>query len=105
MMLFDAHDLPSVFVTDKEFACINALRQVFPEAHRMLCTFHISKNVNQHCKKLFNNEFAWTLFLRDWSNYMMAIMKEDFFARWKDLNEDWKEFPKALDYLAKNWYV
>ena len=52
-MLFEPHDLLNVFVTNREWAVIKAIKSVFPAAHHMLCTFRISKNVEQHCKPLF----------------------------------------------------
>lgn len=53
MMLFEVNELSSVFVKDKEFASINAIRHVFLDVRHMLCTFHISKSVEQHCKNFF----------------------------------------------------
>lgn len=52
-MLFEAHELPSIFVTDKKSAYINAIGKIFLDARRMLSLFHIFKNVEQRYKPLF----------------------------------------------------
>ena len=57
-LLFEPHNIPNVFVTDRESAVINAIRRVFPSSHHMLCTFHIAKNVEQHCKTIFKSLFG-----------------------------------------------
>lgn len=36
------------FLTDRELALMNALQVVFPSADRLLCTWHIGKNVETH---------------------------------------------------------
>lgn len=60
--MFAPQDIPNVFVTNKEFAVINTIHSVFPDAYHMLCTFHIAKNEEQHCKPLFKIEGVWTSF-------------------------------------------
>ncbi|XP_014511816.2 protein FAR-RED ELONGATED HYPOCOTYL 3-like [Vigna radiata var. radiata] len=50
---------PRVVVTDRDIALINAITNVFPDSYRMLCTFHIMKNVKAKCKMLVDNVEAW----------------------------------------------
>ncbi|XP_022642740.1 PKS-NRPS hybrid synthetase CHGG_01239-like [Vigna radiata var. radiata] len=49
---------PRVVVTDRDIALINAITNVFPKTYRMLCTFHIMKNVKAKCKMLVDNAEA-----------------------------------------------
>ncbi|KAH1066536.1 hypothetical protein J1N35_031523 [Gossypium stocksii] len=39
---------PHVIVTDRELALMNACQQVFPDANRLLCRWHITENIKKH---------------------------------------------------------
>lgn len=41
----DAIDEPNVIVTDRDLACMNALDVVFPTTPKLLCRWHINRNV------------------------------------------------------------
>lgn len=53
---------PSVLVTDKEQALINAIEEVFPQSSHILCSWHIFKNIQTHCRKNFDSEDSWSNF-------------------------------------------
>lgn len=72
-MLFAPHDLLNVFMTYKEFAVINAIKRLYPEARHMLCTFHISRNVQQHCKPNFKSDIIQEKFIHSWTNVTKVI--------------------------------
>jgi len=36
---------PTVIISDRDLALMNAIEVVFPEATNLLCRFHINKNV------------------------------------------------------------
>lgn len=66
--------LPSVVMTDRELALMNAIRNVFPAAHSLLCQWHIQKNILAKCKRHFiseeeanNKTDAWTGFQQNWA--------------------------------------
>ena len=44
-----------ILVSDKDSALLNAEQQVFPNATRLLCRWHINKNVVGRCKVHFTN--------------------------------------------------
>ncbi|CAG8600124.1 15699_t:CDS:2 [Cetraspora pellucida] len=56
MSIFDRMQKPSVIVTDKELALMNALKIIFPKSTNLLCVWHISKNVLKNCKPQFPKE-------------------------------------------------
>ena len=39
---------PRVIITDRELALINAYKKVFPNATRLLCRWHIQRNILKH---------------------------------------------------------
>jgi len=51
--LFFRRDVyPTVIVSDRDLALMNAIEVVFSEATNSLCRFHINKNVKAKCKML-----------------------------------------------------
>lgn len=48
--IFNPSTTPIVVVTDRDLALMNAISVVFPNVAHLLCTWHISKNVEGHEK-------------------------------------------------------
>ncbi|KAL8539394.1 hypothetical protein ACS0TY_001135 [Phlomoides rotata] len=48
--------LPTVIITNREKALMNAIATKFPESKHFLCTWHIDRNVLAKCKGDFNSE-------------------------------------------------
>ena len=47
---------PSVIVSDRELALMNAIKVVFPRAVNFLCVWHIEKNILAKCKGYFEKQ-------------------------------------------------
>lgn len=62
--VYDQHDtLPKVFMSDRDAALLKAGDEVFPDAYKMLCTWHIlEQNIKTSCKKLFDLSTDWETF-------------------------------------------
>ncbi|XP_071691511.1 uncharacterized protein [Rutidosis leptorrhynchoides] len=58
--------LPRVIVTDKEMALINACKVVFPDTARLLCRWHIHRNIIGKWKRSFSSKRDWNEFFRLW---------------------------------------
>ena len=58
--------LPGVFVTDRDQALMNAVKDVFPECTNLLCNFHINKNVKAKCKSLIGQKNVWDYVMDCW---------------------------------------
>ncbi|CAG8768119.1 15070_t:CDS:2, partial [Funneliformis caledonium] len=72
--LFDGISRPSVIVTDRELALMNAFEIIFSDSANLLCLWHINKNILKNCKPQFlkktENEESdeWQLFLAKWND-------------------------------------
>lgn len=44
-------ETPRVIVTDREQACLNALKNVFPNVPGLICKWHMNKDVLSHCRR------------------------------------------------------
>ena len=61
--ILSVENYPSVIVSDRELALMNAIRIVFPRTMNLLCIWHIEKNVLRNCKCHFEKEEDWFTFL------------------------------------------
>ncbi|KAL7233195.1 hypothetical protein ACSBR1_016929 [Camellia fascicularis] len=83
--VMDENTLPSVIVTDKELALMNAICTVFPETTNLLCRWHIGKNVLANCKKMFETKDKWEMFIMSWNMLVMSSSEESkFVVAWTD---------------------
>ena len=70
--------LPSVIVTDREMALMNAIEKVFRDASNLLCRWHISKNVLANCKKLFETKGRWDAFICSWNVLVLSTTEQEY---------------------------
>ncbi|XP_038693744.1 uncharacterized protein LOC119991468 [Tripterygium wilfordii] len=75
--LFDAEQLPGVFITDREITLMSAVKKVFPLAKNLLCRVHIEKNV----------------------------LMEDYDKNVNLLIQKYKDYPAALTYVTESWLM
>ena len=74
---------PTVIVSDRDLALMNAVEVVFPEACNLLCKFHINKNVKAKCKMLVHPRETWDVVMKAWASVV-------------DCN-DCESFPKCVE--------
>jgi len=58
---------PTITISDRDLALMNAIEVVFPEATNLFCRFHINKNVNAKCKMLVHPREAWDVVIKAWT--------------------------------------
>jgi hypothetical protein len=90
---------PSIFMTDRDQAQINAIRSAFPGCQRVFyCWWHVLRAIRTH----FNtNEFPdlWSL-IQDW---VRMTDDNEFNACWTQIQGD-TEVPKSVaEYIARDW--
>ncbi|MCL7050601.1 hypothetical protein MKW94_011499, partial [Papaver nudicaule] len=121
--LYSPNKLPSVILTDDDQALQSAVSLTFPEATRLLCTYHISCNVTSHFEKEIrggkiedkledpeneNSKQDWEEDLenikKDWENVwrsanhaMYEINSSYFFKTWTG------RYPIAVSYVRTQW--
>lgn len=66
-----SNNSPAVFVTDRELALMNAIAVTFPSARRLICTWHINKNITARCKPHFDDE-EWEEAFGMWKKVMSS---------------------------------
>ncbi|KAI3848570.1 hypothetical protein MKW92_021703, partial [Papaver armeniacum] len=99
-------NLPSVIVTDDDHQLQDAVNLIFPEATRLLCTYHISCNVSSHFEKdipssrtedLEDIKQDWETLWRSADHAMYEINLAYFLKAWRML------YPTTVSYLRTQW--
>ncbi|KAI3993276.1 hypothetical protein MKX01_010019 [Papaver californicum] len=104
--LFLPDNLPSVCVMNWEHPLINAVRSVFPEAKRLLCTLHIGESVVTNCRKAISDDKEWDDFYRDWECVLKSETKEDFADTYTEFVTTWvTRYPTCIKYIRDTWIV
>ncbi|XP_023745850.1 uncharacterized protein LOC111894016 [Lactuca sativa] len=85
---------PSVIMSDRELALMNAINMVFPNTTNLLYIWHIEKNVLAYCKKHFAHGEEFDLFMSNWNNTKKVAIeyikntwlpwKEKFVSAWTE---------------------
>ncbi|XP_026435530.1 protein FAR1-RELATED SEQUENCE 5-like [Papaver somniferum] len=95
---------PKVIVTDKEQALLNAIARVFPDAHHLLCTFHLWNSIETKCNTIIRptnkSEMARikTLLVDQQEQAKEKFKKDDKLAelRWASFQDDWDAMAHSL---------
>ncbi|XP_028078008.1 uncharacterized protein LOC114279918 [Camellia sinensis] len=101
--VMDENTLPSVIVTDRELALMNAIVTVFPATTNLLCRWHIGKNVLAKCKKMFETKDKWEMFIMSWNMLVMSSSEEVYMQRLFLLYSEFSTYQDALHYVTSSW--
>lgn len=83
---------------------MNALDTRLPDASKLLCIWHINKNVVSNCRRNFETEEDWKAFEFMWSNVVYAPTSKNCTQAWSDLlNKYENSHREDLHYLYKTW--
>jgi hypothetical protein len=114
-------DDPTSITTDKSDALISALKRFFPTVPRLLCLWHVNKNVEAKAKIFFKAKLRedphlsatqvydnvgrqWSAFQTDWSTLLYSNNINDYHINYAKLYEKWgSSEPEMLTYLEKEW--
>lgn len=80
--LFVNNIQPSVIVTDRNLALVNAVESTFLLSWYLLCTWHIKKNVLANYKKMFDHQLEWKKFYFNWKIVMLLDTMKNTMHVW-----------------------
>lgn len=92
---------PSVLATNKEKALINALEEFFPDTTHILCSWHISKNIQTECHNFFDSNKGWESFTALWRQLVASQTTGEYSDNFNKLAKIWNT--KTTNYLTANW--
>lgn len=106
--------LPSVILTDRCLACMNAVSHCFPTAVSLLCLWHANKAVLRYCQSSFmlHNDAAqepqgpqeWKDFYGNWHELVASKNEETFEERLQQLKERYASaHAREVAYIIETW--
>lgn len=101
--IVESNVLPSVIVTDKNLALMNAIQGVFPNATNLICRSHISRDILANCKKLFESKDRWEAFINSWNVLVLSTSEEEYRLRLNTMESQFRGYPLALNYVKQTW--
>jgi hypothetical protein len=82
--------LPSVVLTDRCIACMNAVASCFPSSASLICLWHANKAVLRHCQKSLTDSDggleAWNEFYESWHSMMRSPDEQTFSDRFAEFH-------------------
>ncbi|XP_056688707.1 uncharacterized protein [Spinacia oleracea] len=103
--LFDPDHMPEVIITDREYALIHAIDDVFPESDHMLCIRHIAKNVEARAKTDTRSVLFANAFLSYWNKIVYDETEAEYIERVMQLKKVFASHPKTLNYVEDTWLI
>ena len=108
--------LPSVILTDRCLACMNAAATCFPTSTSLLCRWHANKAVLQHCQPAFKPSRqeatqqvsvegdGWEEFYRFWHSIMSSPDEDSFKERVQKFERQYlPEYLQEVGYIKTTW--
>ncbi|KAI3516123.1 hypothetical protein L1887_15033 [Cichorium endivia] len=94
---------PRVIITDRELALINACGQVFPNATRLLCRWHIEQNILKNCRPSIRSQHDWDSFKSKWKLLVNSPTWVAYMENYKGLHSVLAKYPGVLKYIEQTW--
>ena len=104
---------PTVVVTDRELALMNALDALFLCSDHILCRWHVNMNVLAKCKKHFpgpkkvdgkwRRHAKFAAFLQEWNVLLHSPTEELYTRQLAEFKKDGKHPLQAVLYCERTW--
>ena len=89
---------------DRDMAQLKAARVVFPKIPRMLCVWHIEKNVLVHSSQYIKNGEEQEKFMKNWVNLINSPTIPVYNTRWEGFEAKYQpQYSLLLSYLMNTW--
>lgn len=107
--------LPSIILTDRDKACMNAVSLCFPTSISLLCRWHANKAVLRHCQSTFvrgnpgsedhqQGLVSWNEFFNHWHSIMGSPDEETFNQRVQEFEKQYlPDYVAEVSYIKSTW--
>jgi len=102
-LFFKGDVYPTIIISDRDLALMNAIEVVFPKATNLLCRFHINKNVKAKCKMLVHPREACDVVMKEWTTVIDCSDCEAFSKCVENFESVYLPWPIFLEYVQKTW--
>lgn len=94
---------PRVIVIDRELGLMKACAQIFPDASKLLCRWHIYQCILTKCRPSIQDNRAWNAFYRMWTTVLESKNESTYVSNAERLEVVLQKFPTVLQYLKNVW--
>lgn len=94
---------PKLFVTGKEPALVNSLDNLFPEANKILCRWHVSMGVKAKGRSDLQDEEQRKKLEEMWHDVIHSTTVDEFESRLAEMFSYFNSFPSVIKYLKEAW--
>ncbi|KAL9560692.1 hypothetical protein ACKAV7_015183 [Fusarium commune] len=104
-------DFPSVILTDRCLACMNAVTSTFPDSTLLLCLWHINKAVLRHCIDAFTKDAKdhkgqekWKDFYSSWHDLVASSNEDIYYQKLSDFKKKYiPDYVSQVGYITETW--
>ena len=100
-MVKNGASLPSVFVSDRDLALLNAIEACFPMSRHILCIWHINQCVMKKCSPMLGME--WKRFYASWHSLVNSSTQWSYDQKWEVMREEFRKYKGVINYLWETW--
>ena len=106
--LYEQHGgiYPSVILTDRCLAAINAAAAIFPSTSTLICIWHANKAVLARCQPAFPKAEEWKEFYGFWHSIINSPTAEAYADRLAEFQEKYaSEYIEEVGYINSTWLI
>ena len=106
--LYEQHGgiYPSVILTDRCLAAINAAAAIFPSTSTLICIWHANKAVLARCQPAFPKAEEWKEFYGFWHSIINSPTAEAYADRLAEFQEKYaSEYIEEVGYIKSTWLI
>lgn len=104
-------DSPSVILTDRCLACMNAVASTFPDSTALLCLWHINKAVLRYCMDAFTKDpkdhegqEKWKGFYSSWHDLVASSNEDIYYQKLDDFKKKYTaDYISQVGYITETW--
>jgi len=94
----------AVIFTDRELGLLRPIQEIFPDAHHLLCTWHINRDVEARVGKMLGAKHWGERFRRGaWARVMYSATEAEYEAYLHRMRDSWGQFQGVVEYVENTW--
>jgi hypothetical protein len=98
--------LPSIILTDRCLAVINAATTIFPSTTTLICIWHANKAVLARCQSTFSQIEKWKEFYGFWHKIINSSTEEEYEERLTEFQQEYvTDFLDQVGYIKTIWLI
>ncbi|XP_050207356.1 uncharacterized protein LOC126656781 [Mercurialis annua] len=104
--LIGDHVQPTAILADRELGLLRPVKEIFSHTSHLLCTWHISKDVEDIVSRLCGKDRGLTeTFMNTWKKIIKAQTDKQYEASLTTMRDRVRAFPAVILYIERIWLM